>query len=270
MVLVVPILAGLSTSSAGQIATGIHLVDVRFRGDTQLDGVDLKKCAADLKSQIYEGTQWADYLVEAVRTRCLLDKGYFKAAVKASTQQLPDNQSTHQFVITFDIDAGSQCRVGNITFNNNHAISDTKALRDLFPIKDGDIFDPNLIAKGLDNLREAYSELGYINFTSVPNTKFDDEKKLIFLDIDVDEGKQFWVGRIEFRGNTTIPDEVIRRALAIEEGQIYNSRLWKLSLLRLNELGYFEPLKPDDPNTTDRKLDEKNGTVDLTLKVKEK
>jgi len=53
-------------------------------------------------------------------------------------------------------------------------------------------------------------------------------------------------------------------------GQVYNSRLWEFSLLRLNQLGYFEQLKPDDPNATDRKLDEKEGLVDLTLKVKEK
>ena len=81
-----------------------------------------------------------------------------KAAIKGSTQQLPDKQSTHQFVITFDIDGGPQYRVGNITFKNNHTISDAKALRDLFPIKDGDISARNLVAKGLDNLREAYSE----------------------------------------------------------------------------------------------------------------
>ena len=40
--------------------------------------------------------------------------------------------------------------------------------------------------------------------------------------------------------------------------------------MRLNQLGYFEQLKPDDPNTTDKKLDEKDGTVDLALKVHEK
>jgi outer membrane protein assembly factor BamA len=129
--------------------------------DTRLDGVDLKKCATDLKSQIYGGTEWTDYLVETVRTRCLLDKGYLKATVQASTQQLPDNQSTHQFAITFDIDAGPRYRLRGITFKNDHAISNAKALRDLFPIKDGDTFDHNAIAKGLENLREAYSELGY-------------------------------------------------------------------------------------------------------------
>jgi outer membrane protein insertion porin family len=145
-----------------------------------------------------------------------------------------------------------------------------KALRNLFPIKDGDIFSKDKVAKGLENLRKAYGEQGYINFTSVPETRFDDDKKLIFLDIDVDEGKQFYVRRIEFQGNTTTRDKVIRREIALEEGNIYNSRLWELSLLRLNQLGYFDQLKPDDPNVTDRKLDEKDGLVDLTLKVKEK
>ncbi len=56
----------------------------------------------------------------------------------------------------------------------------------------------------------------------------------------------------------------------MQEGQVYNDRLWKLSLLRLNQLGYFDHLKPDDPDLTERHLNEKEGTVDLTLKLKEK
>jgi hypothetical protein len=47
-----------TTSGVGQTAAGIHLVDVRFRGDTQLEAVDLRKCAADLESRLYEGPEW--------------------------------------------------------------------------------------------------------------------------------------------------------------------------------------------------------------------
>jgi outer membrane protein insertion porin family len=172
--------------------------------------------------------------------------------------------------ITMPIEEGDRYRLASITFKNNKAITNTKALRGLFPIKDGDIFSREKIGKGLENLRKAYGQFGYINFTSVPDTKFDDEKKLIFLEIDVDEGKQFYVRRIEFQGNTTTRDKVIRREIALEEGQIYDSHLWEFSLLRLNQLGYFDQLKPDDPNTTDKKLDEKDGLVDLALKVHEK
>jgi len=84
------------------------------------------------------------------------------------------------------------------------------------------------------------------------------------------KGKQFFVRRIEFEGNTTTRDKVIRREIVLEEGQPYNSRLWELSLLRLNQLGYFEQLKPDDKNVTDQKLNDKMAPSDLTLKVREK
>src|SRR6266849_3430772 len=168
------------------------------------------------------------------------------------------------------IEEGDRYHLGAITFKNNKAIPNNAALRSLFAIKDGDIFSREKVAKGLENLRKAYGELGYINFTSVPDTKFDDDKKIVNLEIDVDEGKQFYVRRIEFQGNTTTRDKVIRREIALEEGQIYNSHYWELSLLRLNQLGYFDQLKPDDPNITVRQLDEKNGLVDLTLKVHEK
>ena len=172
--------------------------------------------------------------------------------------------------ITMPIEEGERYRLGSITFKNNKAISNTAALRSLIPLKDGDIFSREKIAKGLENLRKAYGEYGYINYTGLPATTFDDDKKLAFLEIDIDEGKQFYVRRIEFQGNTTTRDKVIRRELLLEEGGVYNSRLWELSLQRLNKLSYFDQLKADDPNVTDKKLDEKNGLVDLTLKVKEK
>ena len=210
------------------------------------------------------------------------NRGYFKAGVSDPKTEIHDTGHKGFHIpllqsgpgkavdITMPIDEGDKYRLGKITFKNNKAISNTAALRSLFPLKDGDIFSREKIAKGLENLRKAYGEYGYINYTGVPSTTFDDEKKLANLEIDVDEGKQFYVRRIEFQGNTTTRDKVIRRELALEEGGVYNSRLWELSLLRLNQLSYFDQLKPDDPNVTEKKLDEKNGQVDLTLKVHEK
>ncbi|MGA8441390.1 MAG: POTRA domain-containing protein [Candidatus Sulfotelmatobacter sp.] len=93
--------------------------------------------------------------------------------------------------------------MGAIRFKHNKAVSNVKALRALFPINDGGIFSREKIAKGLENLRKAYGEQGYINFTSVPETRFDDDRKLIFLDIDVDEGKQFYVSSIGIVGADT-------------------------------------------------------------------
>lgn len=210
------------------------------------------------------------------------NRGYFKVLVSDPKTQIHDTGHKGLHIpllqsgpgkavdITMPIEEGDQYRLGKITFKNNKAISNNAALRSLFPLKDGDIFSREKVAKGIEALRKAYGEYGYINYTGVPSTTFDDEKKIANLEIDIDEGKQFSVRRIEFVGNTTTRDKVIRRELALEEGGVYNSRLWELSLLRLNQLSYFDQLKPDDPNVTDKKLDEKNGQVDLTLKVHEK
>jgi hypothetical protein len=249
-------LALAATPMAAQIATGIHLQDVRFEGDTRMDGVDLKKCASDLKSQVYVGTDWTDYFVGTVETKCLLDKGYFKSAVTASTQQLPDKNGTHQFAVIFDIGPGARYRLGYIRFKGNHAISDPKALRDLFPPKDGSILDRMAIAKGLENLRYAYGELGYINFTAVPSTTFDDEKKLGFLEIDVDEGKKFYVSSIGILG----ADPEVLHDLLLTKGQVYNVRLVNLFLRK-----HLPGADVNDPNVQQRVLDERNGTVALTF-----
>jgi len=168
------------------------------------------------------------------------------------------------------IEEGEQYRLGRIAFKNNKAITNEKVLRAQFPIKDGDVFSRQKFAKGLENLKNAYGTQGYINFTSVPEPNFDEQKKLVSFEIDVDEGKQFTVRRIEFEGNTTTRDKVIRRELVLEEGQLYNEQYWKLSIQRLNQLGFFEQIKPEDPAVTERHLNEKDGTVDLTLKLKEK
>jgi outer membrane protein insertion porin family len=135
-------------------------------------------------------------------------------------------------------------------------------------MKDGEIFNADMVRKGIEDLRKVYGALGYVNFTSVPDTSVDEEHKLITLKIDIDEGKQFYVRRIEFQGNTTTRDKVIRRELAIEEGNLYNSQLWELSLLRLNQLSYFEPLKPEQASEVHQNV--ADNSVDITLKLKEK
>ncbi len=170
--------------------------------------------------------------------------------------------------INMPIDEGGRYRLGSITFTGNKAVTNVKALRGQFVTKDGEWFNATAFGKGLENLRKAYGQLGYINFVGIPNPSIDDTKQTVSFNIDIDEGKPFYVSRIEFQGNTVTRDFVIRRELLLEEGAVYNSHLWELSILRLNQLDYFDPLKVDQDSETHQNAE--NGTVDLLLKVKEK
>jgi outer membrane protein insertion porin family len=110
----------------------------------------------------------------------LQNRGYFKAVVQNPQTKIRDTGHAGFHIpllqhgpgkamdITVPIDEGDQYRLGSITFKNNKAVPNTKALRSLFPIKDGEIFNRQKIAKGLESLKNAYASQGYINFTSIP------------------------------------------------------------------------------------------------------
>jgi len=173
--------------------------------------------------------------------------------------------------ITITIDEGPQYHMGKLTFRSSDPdqglIFKPAYLKAIFPLKQGDIFDADKIRKSLDTYRKLYGEYGYIDFTPEPLFDVNDANKIVNLTLQFDQEKQYFVRRIQFVGNTTTRDKVIRRELLLDEGQIFNNRLWELSLLRLNQLGYFDKIKPED---ADLKRNVKNGTVDITLKLKEK
>ena len=206
------------------------------------------------------------------------DRGYFKALTSEPTTHIRDAGGINPFTlhasngkridILMPVEEGSRYKLGGITFTGNKEVTNIKVLRAQFAQKDGEWFNATLFGKGLENLRKAYGSLGFINFVGTPVPRIDEAKKLVYLDIDIDEGKKFFVSRIEFTGNTITRDKVIRRELLLEEGQQYNSQSWELSILRLNQLNYFEPLKVEQDSES--RLNPDDGTVDLLLKLKEK
>ena len=90
--------------------------------------------------------------------------------------------------------------------------------------------------------------------TPYPEFAFDGEK--VNVTIRINEGKQYFINRITFQGNTTTRDSVIRRELRLYENSVFNTEALKYSVKRLNQLGYFKPLE-----------DQKNITIDKTPKA---
>ena len=268
----------------------VKVGNITFTGNRAVSSRDLRASMKNLRpvgiphsiilENLFARTYDASKLeedTERVR-RALQDRGYFRAGVNDPTTHIRNEGGLSFFTfrprtgkridIRVPIDEGERYRLGGVTFTGNTHVQNVKALRAQFPTKDGEWFNATAVGKGLDNLRKAYGGLGYINFTGVPTPRIDDAKHLVYLDIDIDEGKPFTVSRIEFQGNTITRDRVIRRELLLEEGAVYNSNLWEQSLLHLNQMDYFDPLKVEQDS--EEHTDPDNGTVSLLLKVHEK
>jgi outer membrane protein insertion porin family len=170
--------------------------------------------------------------------------------------------------ITIPVEEGQRYYLAKIDFEGVKLFRSTEFLSRLFQMQTGDVFSTEKLRNGLKNLTRVYSQFGYIDYVAEPQIDIVPNTNKINLTLTADEGKQFFVRRIDFTGNTTTRDKVIRRQLLIDEGDVYNSTLWDASILRLNQLGYFEALKENE--SYELKRNPGTNTVDITLKVKER
>ncbi|HKM90293.1 MAG TPA: outer membrane protein assembly factor BamA [Candidatus Acidoferrales bacterium] len=215
------------------------------------------------------------------------DNGYFTVVVKEPKLEtvdvnkggiplpLPVIGSHHGKAtnITIEIDQGERFRMGKLVVRSSdpdhpELVFKTEFLENAFPLKKGDIFSTEKVRKSLEDYKALFGNFGYIDFTAQPLTDVDQAAKVVNLTLEFDLEKPYRVRRIEFVGNTTTRDKVIRRQLLLDEGDFFNTRLWELSILRINQLNYFEPVKKEQ--NVDLKRNPKEGTVDITLKVREK
>jgi outer membrane protein insertion porin family len=213
------------------------------------------------------------------------DNGYFRVLVKDPVIENVDTRNNRLGVplilgktdgkavnITIPIEEGERYKMGTlkiVSADPDKQLSlKVDALKTVFPLKQGDILSVDKLRKALKEYTTVYGGYGFIDFTAEPEFDIDDANKVINLTLRFDEQKQYYVRRIEFSGNTTTRDKVIRRELLIDEGSLFDKRRWEISILRLNQLDYFDRIEAD--KAVEIKRNTKESTVDLNLKLKEK
>ena len=169
--------------------------------------------------------------------------------------------------ITLTMEEGRLYRLGKFSATGVKFFKTPEPLQATLGMRQGDIFSTEKLGKGLKDISKLYGLYGYIDAVAEPDFEPRPDGT-IDLTLNIDEGERFYVRRIDFEGNTTTRDKVIRREILIDEGDVYNTRLWELSILRLNQLGYFETLKEEEAAQITR--DTRNNTIDITLKLKER
>ena len=79
-------------------------------------------------------------------------------------------------------------------------------MQPLFKMSPGNIFSTAKLRDGLKNMRDLYGQFGYIDFVPEPSFDIPPNSDQVDLTLTADEGKQFFVRRLDFTGNTTTCD----------------------------------------------------------------
>ena len=150
------------------------IAEVTFPGPLALPLADQQRIATAIKEQTYDSTEAAVAGASERARNAWQDRGYFLAKVSGNARTLTSNPISQRIALGIHVEEGLQYRLGAIEFKNNKAVQSAGTLRNAFPIKDGEIFRTEKIRVGLQNLRRAYGETGYVNFVPDLETKVDD------------------------------------------------------------------------------------------------
>ena len=233
------------------------------------------------------------------------DQGYIRATVgqpNIEYLELSEDGGTRAINLRIPVDEGERYRLGELDFAGNEILLEEGLQRIFRDLEAGDYYSEGEIREGFEDARELYGSLGYYEMTLVPELAPRDEPlagadaangngngngngehegegeaeerpthidgaPVVDVTIRVQEGEQYFVNRIEFAGNKTTHDEVIRRELQLAENAVFNTEALKYSVRRLNQLGFFEPLEEEGVGI--EKTDAEENEVDITFNLSE-
>jgi outer membrane protein insertion porin family len=256
-----------------------HLILLRSMRNLHPYGIPYSIYFESLFNKVYDSTKLEED--QDMLELFYRDEGYYTAHVTDTSVNIVDtgggrfrfplfwsNKPGKGADINLTIEEGHLFRVNKVNITGMNFFRTNEVILKILQMDTGDVFSTAKLRKGFEGLKSLYGVYGYIEFVVEPNIEPIPNEDKIDLTLDFEEGHQFYVRRIDFSGNTTTRDRVIRRQLLVDEGDIFNQHLWELSILHLNQLGYFEALKAD--TAADISKDNKNNTVDITLKVRER
>ena len=217
-------------------------------------------------SSVYQGDKFEED-AEMI-TSFYREHGYLNADVgQPNLKPIKDSKDgkTRFMTLEVPVSEGTRFKVNKIDFAGNDKIPGD-VMRPLFKMKTGDYYNEKRIRQGFEKIKEIYGTGGHFEMTPYPEFKPEGEK--VDITIRINEGKQYFVNRITFHGNTTTRDNVIRRELRLYENSVFNTEALKYSVKRLNQLGYFKPLE-DQKNIQIDKTEGADNKVDVSLKLEE-
>ncbi len=217
-------------------------------------------------SSVYQGDKFEED-AEMI-TSFYREHGYLNADVgQPNLKPIKDSKDgkTRFMTLEVPVSEGTRFKVNKIDFAGNDKVPGD-VMRPLFKMKTGEYYNEKRIRQGFEKIKEIYGTGGHFEMTPYPEFKPEGEK--VDITIRINEGKQYFVNRITFQGNTTTRDNVIRRELRLYENSVFNTEALKYSVKRLNQLGYFKPLE-DQKNIQIDKTEGADNKVDVSLKLEE-
>lgn len=174
------------------------------------------------------------------------EKGYIDAVVQDVKIDSAFNaeKSREELTITFIIQEGTQYIYKGMKISGNEIFSTTE-LSALMKLKEGSVFNAVKFQEGLMSIQSAYVDNGYMQCQMYPVPSKNIETREVSYNLTIIESTRSHVEKVIIKGNNRTKEDVIRREIPIDEGDIFSRDKVLSGMRNLYSLQYFSAVAPD-------------------------
>ena len=270
------------------------VVDLKFEieevpelNKVTITGIKEKKTKDIIKdNDLKKGTKVTENLI--TKTKYYIEnkykkEGYLNSKVTIITRPVTDSLAGQKVDMLVNIELSDRVKIEDIDFIGNDQLSDSKLRKQMKNTKQKNFirfwkrskYIAEDYAEDKVSVIDKYKEKGFRDARIVSDTLIKSGEDLITLKLTVEEGDKYYIGDIDFLGNTVYSDRELARQLGLEKGDVYNGVLLKeriskdgdpnaddLSNLYKNSGYLFSSINPVETNV-------ENDTIDFEIRITE-
>ncbi len=240
---------------AFEIAEGrrITIDKVVIKGNKGLTDKQIKSVMATQERQyfILRGTVQRQRLDEDVERILQLynDHGYIQARVES--HDLVVDRDKARVTVNVSVVEGPQFKVKSLDITGPGVLPMEEVRRQVL-LKPGDVFSRSQLRASVERISRLYSTIGRASADILPQVSQNVEEQTVAVRLEINEGPEVFVERINISGNSRSQEKILRREIPFGEGDLFTTSKLDRAKQRLSNLGFFETVRASTAPGSDK------------------
>ena len=202
------------------------------------------------------------------------EMGHLRATFGSPVAKPESNENCAGVDLTIPVSEGAVYSWAKAEWSGNKVLS-TQELDAALGMKHGEVANGKKFDKGLNEVKKAYGKHGHIQADMNPTPEFDDAAPNVTFKIAVNEGPQYRMGAVEFKGFTPVDAALLAEKWTLKSGDVYDQS-YAAHFFRVDADEILSRIakerqsqgKPVANLSTQEKPNRQTLAVDLTIELK--